>query len=284
MPRHKKRSKPERSPRDDGHTRNDKKREKQIRLNSPPAPSCPTLNNNNTEVMSTGVDASRPMDLGTLHELITKMDKSITSRFDGLFTQLAGLKAEVNEVKLGLADQEQGLKHIDAEVIEVREDIIPKLKEELQHSIQQLREATLAAELYSKKANLLFFNIPESKGENTEAELRKLISRSSAPDAEGIDFANVHRLPTKYGERPIIAKFVKMKDRESVLTAVSRAAISFGEKKVGVAPHLPASMQAERKRLLPIRNTLKAEGKNAKIKITGTKVQLTVNGTPVLKA
>lgn len=70
--------------------------------------------------------------------------------------------------------------------------------------------------MYSKKANLLFFNIPESKGENTEAELRKLISRSSAPDAESIDFVNVHRLPTKYGERPIIAKFVKMKDRESI--------------------------------------------------------------------
>ena len=47
--------------------------------------------------------------------------------------------------------------------------------------------------------------------------------------------------------------------------------------KLSVAPHLPVAMQAERRRLIPIRDKLKAEGKNAKIKVKGTNIQLMVN-------
>ena len=49
------------------------------------------------------------------------------------------------------------------------------------------------------------------------------------------------------------------------------------EGKLSVAPHLPAVMQAEHHQLLPIQNKLIADGKNAKIKVKGTNVQLTVN-------
>ena len=59
-----------------------------------------------------------------------------------------------------------------------------------------------------------------------------------------------------------------MRDRENILNIVSKAAIVIGTKRVSVAPHLPAPMQAERKRLVPIRNKFKAEGKNARIKVS----------------
>ena len=94
---------------------------------------------------------------------------------------------------------------------------------------------------------------------------------------------NVHRLPSKvkhdYFPIPIIVKFVSMRDRNSTL---SQARTKFSTprsnvKKYAVAPHLPAEMQAERKRLVTIRNRHTAEGKTAKIRINGTKVQLFVD-------
>ena len=116
------------------------------------------------------------------------------------------------------------------------------MKEELQQSIHQLREANLAAELYSKKANLLFFNIPEQKGEDTEEVFSNnfMLSKSSATNTAQIALVNVHRLPSGRpdNERRIIVKFIAMKDRENILKIIGGVSISItgSSKKVGVSP------------------------------------------------
>ena len=235
--------------------------------------------------MSTTATGSTPVDINTVHALLLKMDASINSRLDDLCTQMQTLKSEVRDMRINIDEQDRGLQHIDNEVSVIKVDIIPNLKAELQTSIADLQEAKLSAELYSKKSNLLFFNIPQSTGEDTEQVLRKVISKSTVPNPDSVIFMNVHRLPSRQSSgdqpAPIIGKFVRMKDRDNILNTISKAAIIIGTKRVGVAPHLPAPMQAERKRLVPIRNKLKAEGKNAKIKVSGIKVQLLVNGNPI---
>ena len=152
-----------------------------------------------------------------------------------------------------------------------------KIKEQLTRS-PALEKARLEAELYSKKANLLFFNIPLASAaymEDTEAVLRDHLATIDFPGSVALQFVNVHRLPTKNDSTrpdPIIAKFVTMKERNAVLNFKPS-----GDKKLSVAPHLPAAMQAARKRLVPIRNKKIAEGYAARIRVKGTEVHLLVN-------
>lgn len=260
---------------------------KSQRLKSPPF--CPSTVHLTVSSMTTTLAGSTPIvDINAVHALLLQMDaklNNVNTRLDGLSSQLSTLKVEINEVKVNLAEQERGLQHMDTEVVELKEDIIPNIKTELQNSIDKLDEARLATELYSKKSNLLFFNIPSSPAEDTEQVLRNTLAKSTLPQVKEIVFMNVHRLPSKQKVPgtypPIIAKFVRMKDREAVLQTISKATIILGTKRVGVAPHLPAPMQAERKRLVPIRNKMKSEGKDAKIKVTGVKIQLMVNGISI---
>ena len=175
---------------------------------------------------------------------------------------------------------------MEQELIEIKEDTLPKLKEEFQRKINDLEQARLAAELYSKKSNLLFFNIPPQtagRNEDSEQTLRGILLQTNITDSATIQFVNVHRLPTKANPsvpKPIIAKFVKMPDRDKVLNAVNSSNITAAQDKNIIAvPHLPAPMQMERQRLVAVRNKLIAEGNTAKIRITGTLVQLYVDGT-----
>ena len=129
--------------------------------------------------------------------------------------------------------------------------------------------------------------MPQATGEDTEQVLINVISKTTVPNSESVLFMNVQWFPSKQSSgdqpAPIIAKFVRIRDCETILNTVSKAAIVIGTKRVGVAPHLPAPMQAERKRLVPIRNKFKAEGKNARIKVSGIKVQLLLTGNPAIK-
>ena len=174
---------------------------------------------------------------------------------------------------------------LNHEVSEIKSKTVPNLEKELLAKITALEESKLATELYSKKNNLLFFNVPSDDGEDTEQVLRSFLTDELDIDnGESMLFMNVHRLPSRSKETtkpyPIIAKFVLMRDRNMILnkarTKFSTPGPNAG-KKYAVAPNLPTEMQTERKRLVAIRNKLTAEGKSAKIRITGTKVLLFVN-------
>lgn len=231
---------------------------------------------------STGAALTGNVDMNKLYQLLMKMDVDMKTRFEGLSRQLGDVKEEIKAMKSDIDEMERGMKYLEEDMIEMKEDTIPKLRDELKCKIAEMEKARVEAELYSKKANLLFFNIPSTdrSSEDSEAVLRDILSRTNIPDSTTIQFANVHRLPTKGNTnfpKPIIAKFIKMRDRDLVLKAIINAQITIKDRKVSVAPHLPASMQTERKRLVVIRNKLKSEGKAAKIRVTGTQVQLFIN-------
>ena len=207
------------------------------------------------------------------------------SQFAALSSQINDVKQETKSLKGNIVELDKGMAFLNKEITVMKSETVPNIEKELSAKINALEESRLATELYSKKNNLLFFNIPKtSEDEDTEEVLRTLLSDELDIDnAEDIVFMNVHCLPLKVKRDnvpiPIIAKFVSMRDRNSIL---SQARTKFSTprsnvKKYAVAPHLPAKMQAERKRLVTIRNRQTAEGKTAKIRINGTKVQLFVD-------
>ena len=157
---------------------------------------------------------------------------------------------------------------------------MPDLREELMSEIKNLSDQRIATELYSKRANLLFYGIPETKDEDSEVVIKGFIKKHLDIVPNDILFANVHRLPTRTTSKdarpkPIIAKFVQMKDRELILSAAPRLRNS--TMKFGISPHLPSCMQQARQKLLPIRREAIAAGKRAFIKTTGITVNLYID-------
>ena len=197
----------------------------------------------------------------------------VTNQLDALQSEFASMKSEVEDLK-------QSVNFIVNEVNALRDETIPVLRQQLNQEIADLKKARVAAELYSKKSNLLFHGIEERVGEDTELVLRNFLTEHVKYDeAKNILFANVHRLPTKntQGNRPnpIIAKFVQIKVRNEILSKAS--ILKDSAQKFGISPHLPAVMQQARSKLVPIRQQAIKDGKRAVIKTTGIDVKLYIN-------
>jgi hypothetical protein len=218
------------------------------------------------------------LDVVKLFDTLSRMEgrmssgfSSVSDKLDSMKEELTVVKQDVEHVKASVGILEENIKHVE-------NTVVPKLEKELRSKIHELEQAKLESELYSRKSNLLFFNVPATALEtnlNTESVLRDYLNNTmKIPNVDAILFNNVHRLPSKNKTKPVIAKFVRMVDRDRILNYVSPDRTKFG-----IAPHLPAVMQAERRRLIPIRDKLSLEGNTAKIYTKGTQVQLYVNKT-----
>ena len=215
-----------------------------------------------------------PIDM---HRILVNLDAKVTAGFDGLARRLSSMENLITSVVDDVAHLKSGMNILESNINSVKNVTIPELKSELEDRIKDLEKARLEAEIYTKKNNLLFFNIPQQYGENTEETLLNHLQTVGVPDLENNNlFAVVHRLPPRQAKadhpHPIIAKFHKLKDRNRILSYKPPAGVKYA-----VAPHLPAQMQEKRRSLIPIRNQLVRDGKNAKIRVTGTQVLLMVN-------
>ena len=220
----------------------------------------------------------QPNEMAQLLATMQSLDVSVKAGFAQMDFKLNTVQESLNIVRTDVNHLKGSLAIVEGDLNTVKSKTIPELENNLKAKISALEQTRLESELYSKKTNLLFFNVPSSTAfgeEDTEATLCNHLTSLGLPDVGDLIFCNVHRLPSKTTVQgkphPIIAKFVRMKDRNMVLNFKPDVG------KLSVAPHLPVAMQAERRRLIPIRDKLKAEGKNAKIKVKGTNVQLMVN-------
>ena len=198
-----------------------------------------------------------------------------------LSQQINDVKSELSEIRTEVADLKLSLEHVDNEVETIRDETIPTLRKDLMKEIKTLKDQRLEAELYSKKANLLFYGIEETHGEDCESTIRNFLKTELRHEqADTMLFVNTHRLPTRATNgkpKPIIVKFVQMKDRDSVLGRAFNLRNSKTSKKFGISPHLPKEMQVQRQNLLPVKRQAIAAGKKAIIKTKGTLVQLFIN-------
>ena len=215
-----------------------------------------------------------------LKTLILAMKEDNKNNFQKIESQLASIRSDIASLKTEVTDLAQSVNYLDNEVTAIRDETLPTLRQELKREINNLRKARLTAELYSRKANLLFHNIPEQPGEDTEIILRSFLKDFLKYDGHHrVIFANVHRLPSKTPDSakssPIIAKFVQMKDRNDILGMATN--LKGTKQRFGISQHLPPEMQEERAKLLPIQREARQAGKKTQIKIQGIQVKLYVN-------
>lgn len=131
-----------------------------------------------------------------------------------------------------------------------------------------LKGKVLALELYTRKNNLIFFNVRESAKESTDQLYKKISEELKKVGLCLDDFPidNLHRLPKPDDStrpRPVIIKFVSYLDKEMIWKA------HFDLKKFGsnlyIKEHVPVEIENKLKQLEPIRKAAKLQGFRAKI-------------------
>ena len=123
-----------------------------------------------------------------------------------------------------------------SEILRLKSELI-KVKAEndkLTPSLKETQENLIALENYTRRGNLRFMNIPESKNENCTDIVYDIIENDLNIDPEEIRFHAVHRVGKPHTRddgktprpRPIIARFVVREDRDTVFSVKNRLKFS----------------------------------------------------------
>ena len=104
---------------------------------------------------------------------------------------------------------------------------LQKANDDLQAKLKEIEDKNFYLEAYSRRENLIFENILQATDrEDTESVLRAFLEMELGyKDANTIEIQRVHRLGKKRDEekpRPIIARFLRYKNCEEILSMGSR--------------------------------------------------------------
>ena len=101
---------------------------------------------------------------------------------------------------------------------------LQKANDDLQAKLKEIEDKNLYLEAYSRRENIIFENIREATDrEDTESALRTFLETELGyKDANTVEIQRVHHLGKKSGDkekpRPIIARFLRYKDCEEILS------------------------------------------------------------------
>ena len=104
---------------------------------------------------------------------------------------------------------------------------LQKANDDLQAKLKEIEDKNLYLEAYSRRENIIFENILQATDkEDTESVLRVFLDMELGyKDANTVEIQRVHRLGKKRDEekpRPIIARFLRYKNCEEILSMGSR--------------------------------------------------------------
>ena len=133
-------------------------------------------------------------------------------------------------------------------------------------AMKSLNSRILYQDVYSRRENLRFFNIPESTNtteENVEELIYRFMERElKVENSRDIEFQRVHRIGAKKPDspRPIIACFLRFPDREKVFKRVLELK---DEIDVKLYADYPKEIQERRRKFWPRLKRAREEGKRA---------------------
>ncbi|XP_019613642.1 PREDICTED: protein unc-13 homolog C-like [Branchiostoma belcheri] len=210
--------------------------------------------------------------LSTLSTQTTKNFQELSSSVSDLRDDIKSLRSEVSEVK-------QSVEFAHEQINLIKTEVIPGEVDALKSQVNDLESKLLAAEIYSKKQNLLFWGIPHEAKEDVVSKVRNFMEAKLHVDgADSIPFVNAHRLPRAKGN-PVIVKFVSQLDRDSVLQHAYKLPPNSG---TGVSQHLPVALQKKKAELRSAFDDARKKGRKPRFRIDGTQVTLVV-GEKVFK-
>lgn len=215
-------------------------------------------------------------------EKLSKLDQKIDERFDKIEKSITNIYQEIENVKTTqkvhseILDKEETHHHEIADRMTLLENYAQNIETEK----NQIREDHLKMQTHTMKYNLIFGGIEQTAldyEEETEAVLKEFIKTElEIPDADQINFQNVHRLRKRNDGKPrnIIARFTHYKDHERVRKVVP---VKLKEKtRYTVNQQYPTEIINRRQNLYPKMKELQRRGMRASLVYD----QIFVNGRP----
>ena len=199
--------------------------------------------------------------LENMVEGVLKKFNTLESSVKSIEGEIATLNAKTNAVEKSVGAMDNSLKFLNSEIEELKSKA-----NESERKIKSLNDRILYQDVYSRRENLRFFNIPESTDptqENAKELIYRYMEREIEVDrARDIEFQRVHRIGVKKSgsPRPIIARFLRFPDRERVF---KRAMEVKDEIEVRVYADYPKEIQERRRKLWPRLKQAREDGKRA---------------------
>ena len=247
-------------------------------------------------------DSPKPsLTLADIQHSIKSSSDTVCQKLDQLTAEVAGIKHQISELETSVSMNSD-------KILDIEQKQIPDLQKKLEKDVAELKDQLLAAEIYNRRSNLLFYGVQESTDENIYTVLKNVFRHLGLEEREAVEIAlvNAHRLPhprhirdqdqglergqtgSAVGAKPpraIIAKFVYMRQRDLVLTAFEDglrqktktktwSSVVQPSRNITVRTDLPPALKARRGVLGRKAYDLRREGKSTKIALAGTKVLL----------
>ena len=278
-----------------------KRSERSSSLSSADRPT-PKRNKQKSEDMETDSLISMEILLDKLRAIESRMEDN----FSNLHTQISELscefKHEINVVKSTLNELEKSVnlawasiedlqqeskalkdsksshqKMMDEQTAEIQSLKVDLKKlqaenEKLKPALKEAQENLVALENYTRRENLRFMNIPESRGENCQDIIYDVLENDLKMNIQDIRFHAVHRVgkPQSNGAtparpRPIIARFAVREDRDAVFNVKNRLKSSARHSEAYITQDFAREIQKERKTLIQSMFAAKQAGRVAKV-------------------
>lgn len=200
-----------------------------------------------------------------------KFDENAPLYARQIWAQLKCLNNNVASMATSYNDLENKLCETNDKVKKVEDSLATcdKRIDQLIEENTKLKEKVTAAEAYSKKYNLLFYNIKESPKETSQIlrdKVQRVVGAVTGIDMSPMYIDNIHRIPSasQNGIRPIIVKYVSYLDRDLIWGEKDR--FQGHPDRIFIREHFPREMEEKIRQLLPIRRAAINQGIRAKLK------------------
>ena len=263
---------------------------------NPNTPSSPYVMNNGMQNVTgcfspppmQSVQSPTLMNTDVLNKILSRLDT-----IDNKLQRLDSIEKSVSEISLKVEDTDKKVAALESKMATIEHGLqfesdtlseIEKKQSVLQKDIQTLKasqqlltenenkvkEQMLDLQCREMRDNLLFFNVPEARGEtDSDCEDKILDIMQDHMQIENaktdIKLHRTHRIGRYYNgkTRPIVTKFAYYPDRERVRKA--GAMLKENRSPYSVGQQYPREVQERRKALVPIMKQARENGRDAYI-------------------
>ena len=201
---------------------------------------------------------------------MNELEKSVNHAW----ASIEDLQQETKALKDSKSSHQKMMDEQTAEIQSLKADLkrLQAENEKLKPALKEAQENLVALENYTRRENLRFMNISESRGENCQDIIYDVRENDLKMDIQVIRFHAVHRVgkpqsngATPVRPRPTIARFAVREDRDAVFNVKNRFKSSARHSEAFITQDFAGEIQKERKTLIQSMFAAKQAGRVAKV-------------------
>ena len=209
-------------------------------------------------------------EINVVKSTLNELEKSVNLAW----ANIEDLQQESKALKDSKSSHQKMMDEQTAEIQSLKVDLkkLQAENEKLKPALKEAQENLVALENYTRRENLRFMNIPESRGENCQDIIYDVLENDLKMNIQDIRFHAVHRVgkPQSNGAtparpRPIIARFAVREDRDAVFNVKNRLKSSARHSEAYITQDFAREIQKERKTLIQSMFAAKQAGRVAKV-------------------